>query len=407
MIKKLILSMVLAMIPALISPAFAVTLVGVDEDTFDQSSNDQAFSQLTITAEKDDEITVENGIVIIIPDGSAIQWDTEKNDKIMVTGVGADKLFTPVVPEFSDDMYRLTIKVKENFKKGDELIINGLVPRTYREEVSERFLQLDINGDGLSDAGNYNRFLVRSNDNSDFIPPHPVKEVKVNYNQDKKQVEFSWKNPTDYDYIKTIVSKKIDTADSEIYSNTGERAYDKGYIEGQKVRYEFFTNDKEGNISEKVIVQYPPEEPQSDTKDVEKVVKSEPKEVVKKQNPKPKIVDIEKKIEDKEKAELNRLLNYFKIRYQIKCLRTGMNPLDSNCLWSKINLVYAQQKLNKKVLKASITTNELRVISKRMRFSESRYKKYCIEANQPAKYCNVLKQSLDRAEFLVDKSEAE
>lgn len=404
MFKKIILISLIALSPVLLSVSYAVNFKGVGFNDFDQNSNDESFTQITLTAETDNEITVENGITIIIPEKAAIQWDLEKNNNIQISGNAANKIITPVVPEISKDLYYLTIPVKENFKAGDEILINGLTPRTYDERTSDFFLGVDINKDRLSDKGDFFRFYVLDAKQTDFLNPYPIRNFKAVYNKDLKRVEFNWDYPTDFDYAKTIISKKLGSADIELYSGTDNFAFDSNVFDDQKIRYEIFTLDQNGNQSEIQFIEMTigqdlievPEEPKEEQSN------SNPDEKPDTPEEKPDSTEEQPLASDSEKEMLKRNLNYYNIRYQIKCHAKGVNPLGSDCLWAKINLSYAQIILEKE-LTSPLAENELRAMAKRLRFSKARYQENCVEVDHPANYCTFFGNSLRQAQFFIDQ----
>lgn len=397
-------SFALSALPLMAFSARAVQFDSLSNIDFDQSSNEKPFYELGITADKDGEITKEHGITLMIAERSALQWAEDKNNNITVGGPAANKIVTPVVPVISENLYNLHIAVKEDFKKGDRITLNGVTPISFKE-TENGLLGIDLDGDGFRDADNLYQFRVEAEARSDFHPPNPPADVKVVYEKDFRRIKLTWKNPKNYDYTRTVIAKKFDSADVEVYSGTGDEAYDLNAIEGQQVTYEFFSNDERGNISKKVMVELKigqeeapaPEEKEEQVDPKEEQPQEEtPEETPEEEREKPSDQNNE------ELQELRRLLNYYRIRYEIKCLRPGVSAKDSNCLWSKINWVYARQKLNE-ANTVSLTSEDRRLMKLRIRWPENRYQTYCVEADEPAKYCDALKKSIDRVHYFIDQ----
>ena len=107
--------------------------------------------------------------------------------------------------------------------------------------------------------------------------------------------------------------------------------------------------------------------------------------------------------EEEEKVELKRLLNYYDIRYQIKCLATGANPGSDNCLYAKVELLYAQEKLQETKANISLTTDEITLMTSRIKWPELRYKNDCTDAKIPADFCPALKDGINRTKYFINK----
>ena len=103
--------------------------------------------------------------------------------------------------------------------------------------------------------------------------------------------------------------------------------------------------------------------------------------------------------------QLASLLNYYKVRYNIKCMRNGIPALqnDSACLWARIDLVYAQEKLGKSDIDTSITDYDITLMSNRLKYPEQRYQTNCVESETPADYCSALGKAIDRIHYFIEK----
>lgn len=394
MFKKVILALLIAATPIFFALTHAdhhIEFKSVSDIEFDQSSNTTPFWRISIITKEPDVVNVDNGITIILPVGEPIQWDLSKMGALKLSGTAAGKIKDPT-PTVSEDLYKLHLDVKENFMPNDELHIEGLTPITYKKSMSSRHLGLDITGDGIPELHNAHSFLVKSVARTDFIQPHDPADFVAFYDEGKKEVRLTWKNPRDYDFWQVAITRervvngkkeKID-----VYSGPDEEFIDKSVIDGE-VTYTIYAIDEVGNNSGSVkqILDIggappPPPEPEPDDKPV---------------------TDLEKPdVTASEEAELKRLLNYYYIRYQIKCLAATAQPTSSLCLWSKIDLIYAQQVVG--IIKANIylTENDIRLMKLRVRWPEMRYQTKCVDADVPDKTCPALKSSLKRTHYFID-----
>ena len=356
-----------------VQPAYAT-----DETSFNQNRNTEAFNTLTITAESVEDIRQEFGLNLIIPASLPILWERETGT-VLFSGTAADKVVTPFSPTFSDDGYTMNIQLNADFTVGQTLIIDGLKVRTYDKEISNRSLWLDVDGDEISDRA-IHLFRINDTTRTDFIPPYDPEDFQAVYNEENDRVELSWKNPPDYDLNQMNLWRDI-TRDGKIneqYVTSGmfEDYLDYNIQMGDQITYRLWGGDDNGNLTSTL------EATVSISAEEEPPVEEEP---------------------DAELADLERLYNYYNVRYQIKCLAPTANLTSSACLWAKINLVYAQEKLNQFDVDVSLSEHDLYLMALRVRWPESRYQTKCVEAETPDKTCSALGKSLERIHYFIDE----
>lgn len=386
MFKKIILSFVFAVIPFIFSSAYAVQFTAVSSTEFNQSSNDTPFWRLIIKADEHDEINAQGGIAFILPKGEAIQWDRTKAG-IQISGTAANKVV--LEPKISDDLSIFRLAVQTNWGKGEELYIDGLTPRTFRKAVSSRPLGLDINNNGIRDVDNFYPFSVKDVERSDHIGPYDPKEFKSEYLKNEKKIKLTWQNPKDYDFWQVAITRertvngKKETID--VYGGHEEAYTDTSVIDGE-VTYTIRAIDQEGNnsgaVQTVVTVGAIPTPPAPATTPVPANTPT--------QSP--------------ENIDLAKFFDYYYIRYQIKCLATGVDPKDSLCLWAKIDLVYTQEKLGQtKAANAKMLADEINLLSSRIQWPEKRYQDNCVKKSPAEDYCTAFKESLDRQKYFINK----
>lgn len=395
MFKKIILATIIAVTPFVyfFTQAYLpdqIEFKSVSDIEFSQSANDTPFWRLTIIAKEFDVINIAHGITITLPEGEPIQWDGAKTGAVKLSGSAAGKIKDPM-PTISENMYQLHLNVKENFGPGDELNIEGLYPRTYKRSMSSRSLGLDVTGDGVPELHNMHSFSIKSVARTDFLAPSDPMDFNPVYEPAKNRVNITWKNPRDFDFWQVVVTRERMVSGKkqklDIYSGPEDHFIDTSLINGD-VTYYIYAVDEAGNNSglvKKVIHIGEADEPTPPEPVDEPVVDL----------PKPKVSTAEK-------AELNRLLNYYYIRYQIKCLAATADPTSSLCLWSKIDLIYAQNAVGTIKANVYLTENDIRLMRLRVRWPEDRYRTKCEEADVPDKTCPALEDSLKRTHYFID-----
>ncbi len=362
-----------------VQPAYAA-----DETSFNQNRNTEAFNTLTITAESDEDIRQEFGLNLIIPAGLPILWERETGT-VVFSGTAADKVVTPFSPTLSADGYIMNIQLNADFTVGQTLIIDGLKVRTYDRNTSNRSLVLDVDRDEISDR-TIHLFRINDTARTDFIPPYDPEDFQAVYNAESNRVEFSWKNPPDYDLNQMNLWRDLtrDGKTSEQYVTSGmfEDHIDYNIQTGDQITYRLWGGDDNGNL----------------TVTLEKTVSISTGEQPEEPPAEPPAEDV-----DEELAELERLYNYYNVRYQIKCLAATANLTSSACLWAKINLVYTQEKLNQLDVDVSLSEHDLYLMSLRVKWPEARYQTKCAEAETPDKTCPALGKSLKRIHYFIDE----
>lgn len=363
-----------------------------DETSFNQNRNTEAFNTLTITAESVEDIRQEFGLNLIIPAGLQILWEREMGT-VIFSGTAANKVVTPFSPTFSADGYTINIPLNADFTVGQTLTIDGLKVRTYDKEMSNRSLGLDVDGDEISDRA-IHLFRIKDISRTDFIPPYDPEDFQAVYNAESNHVELSWKNPPDYDLNQMNLWRNLtrdgNTSEQYVTSSLFEEYTDSNIQLGDSVTYLLWASDNNGNLTGtlettvSISAEEEPEEPPAEEEPVEDAEPVESEEV------------------DEELAGLERLYNYYNGRYQIKCLAAIANPASSACLWAKINLVYAQEKLNRFDADVSLSEHDLYLMALRVRWPESRYQTKCVEAETPDKTCSALGKSLERIHYFID-----
>lgn len=371
-----------------ITPALAVQFAGVSDNPFEQSSTTQTFYPLTIIAENEGEITAQHGLNLILPVGAAIQWEKE-GQSLTFSGSAETKVTDPLVPEISDNLYYLHIPINEDFEIGEQLEISNLKVRTYRTEVSNRSLEIDINGDKLMDTVDLYQFWVKDAKKTDFTKPYLPEDFEAAYNAETNQVHIAWKNSPDYDFYRIILYRERERdgmlEEGDILAGAEMQYTDTDVALGDKLRYWILSTDTNGNVADPVEVSI-------ELTDEEEVVEELPEEPV--ETPEPVVEESE------EIKSLNRLYGYYKVRHEIKC-RAGLET-SSNCLWAKINLVYAQELTGRSDVDSNLSTRDLYLMALRVKWPEMRYETNCIEAEEPAKTCPALEKSLKRIHYFID-----
>lgn len=377
---------------ALFVPGVMAATIVSDYPTFLEKNELRELAPVIITSTSDDDITAEHGINIVLPEDEWVLWnDTD----LVITGVAKDngKVNLNVTPQYASDYKSLYLPVMENFDAGDWLSIEGLQLRAYDDRVPEQALGLDLDGDLVPEISDINIFEVKNDERNDIVTPYPVTNVEyvIEANGD---VTFSWNLPPDYDLDKVIVDRnRIKNGFSQVA--TVFYNFDTGFVDSDldgvtMATYSITTRDVAGNQGSPVtvVIDFTAEEPVSEP---EEEPVSEPEE--------------EPAASETEVEELSRLLNYYNVRYSIKCMPSGVAvpDNDSACLWARIDLIYAQEMTGEeKVEGLALSERDLELMASRRRWPEMRYEDNCVAAQEPASYCSALGKALDRISYFLD-----
>lgn len=362
---------------------------------FRQNFNTQVFNPIEITASTNESISATHDIRLMLPTGGPILWEKD-NLLVEFSGTASEKMGSISELSFSEDMRTVVLPVEIDFLANETLIISNLKVRTYNQEFT-RMLGMDVDGDGISDS-DIHLIKINNSDVYDFIPPYDPYNFEAVYDIQNKNVQLSWKNPPDYDFNQINLSKFITrigkSAEFERPVTTGQWVsyLDTADIQdGDVIRYVLFATDHYGNQSNKIEATVTIGEEEAVEPDHEPADTDEPE-------PTPETEESD----DPEIDLVSRLFNYYNVRYQIKCLAATANATSSACLWSKIDMVYAQELLNRSDVDVSLSAHDLYLMELRVKWPEARYQTNCIEATAPAKSCPALERSLKRIHYFID-----
>jgi|GEM_PF-4555285 len=383
-------------------PARALDVYGNGSSgQFGQNAGQQPLGDVIFNMDSaQNPVTAAKGIDLLLPSTQWALWD--KNVvTATVTGnaTGLAKMSSPVALTYSTDLKTLHIPVRSDWAVGDQITISGLQVRIYDRASGPQPLNIDLNGDGMADYTS--RVIIRidsTNPQTDRTPPYPATNFKAAVLQNPWQVVLTWVAPLDYDWIGSDLERKVgDKPVESLFSGGGDVTFtDMAVHEGDSITYSLYSVDRRGNRSEAVTVSVQP----STGGD------SSPPTAV--QN-------------DMGAAEhdlLTRLFTSFRVRYLIKCLpaghavssataSAGPSAGDSACLWSKIDLVYAQTRLNRSDVPLSLNADDRRFMTLRLPLGQSRYAAQCPatagpSASTPPAYCGSLNEALGRAQYLLN-----
>ena len=194
--KKLISIIILSLL--IIPTAFAATLGSQQTNTFEMNQTRDLYP-ITITAAADGEITSAKGIGIFMDPEAQMLWDNVKTLTLSGTAVTNGRVSATATPVYKNGYKTLYIPVLSDFKSGESLTILGATLRAYHTSFSERYLQLDINGDGISDARDVNKIEVQITYQTDFTAPYPPTDFSATLSSDLKQIAVKWTNSPDFD----------------------------------------------------------------------------------------------------------------------------------------------------------------------------------------------------------------
>ncbi|MBU1623396.1 MAG: hypothetical protein KJ597_07535, partial [Nanoarchaeota archaeon] len=324
--KKTLLSLTLLFL--LVPPAMAATIVSNYSVNLIQYE-DKALAPVIITSTADGDITAEHGIRILLTETEKILFD-KRELNFIGSAVDNGRVGLNVQAVFSADYKSLFIPVLQDFEAGDWLQIQGLALRSYDDVFGSRYLGLDLNGDFVAEINDIYRYRVIDSEKSDITDPYPVTDINYLINKDGS-VTFTWKRPPDYDYLRTIINRtRIKNGLSQlssVYYDADEFFTDTDLQDVTSASYSFIATDKKSNWSEPVVVEI------DFTTPVEEPATEEPEKPA-------ELSDVP----ESEAEELSKLLNYYNVRYSIKCMPSGVAAPENNsaCLWARIDLVYAQ-----------------------------------------------------------------
>jgi len=371
--------------------ALAATIVSQWQTVVDQNDT-REMAPILITSTSDGDITAEHGIRILLSPEAQILWD---DAELTITGTARDngKVNLNVVPEYAADYKSVYIPVMKDFEASDWLSIQGLTLRGYDEACNNQFLGLDLDGDGEANVSDINIYRVGQNIKIDFTDPYPIRNADYTRNADGS-VTLTWDHSVDYDFDATIIDrhrvKNGFTQQATIYEGFTTSYTDKDLDGVTSATYYLISKDDSGNQGEAVTLAVdltaPIEEPV-----VEEPVVEEPAE--------------EPVVHESEVDEMSRLLNYYDVRYRIKCMPSGVAVPEnsSTCLWARIDLIYAQGLTGEdKVAGLALSERDLELMTTRRKWPEMRYEDNCITATEPAGYCPALGKALDRISYFLD-----
>ncbi|MBN2306524.1 hypothetical protein JXD20_00910 [Candidatus Peregrinibacteria bacterium] len=391
--KKTILFLLLFTL--LVPGVQAATLVS-DYETVADKYELQEFAPILITSTSDGDITAEHGIRIMLAPDEKILWD-DTQPAITGTAKNNGKVDLNVRVEFSDDYKSVFIPVKEDFEATEWLNLVKLYVRAYDERFDPEKLGMDLNGDMAADVLDINQYSVGRDVRTDGVKPYPVRNLTHEINDDGS-VTFNWDKPVDYDYEKTVIDRdRIKNGFSQlatVYKDYATTFTDDDLDGVTSATYFIIAKDQAGNGSKPVEVfidfTVPTEEPAEEPAEPEEPAE-EPTEPV--------------DVSEDEVAEMTRLLNYYKVRYQIKCMPSGVAVPENNsaCLWARIDLIYASDVSGTPRLPGlTLTDRDLELMASRRQWPEMRYEDNCISAAEPANYCPALGKALDRISYFLD-----
>jgi len=102
---------------------------------------------------------------------------------------------------------------------------------------------------------------------------------------------------------------------------------------------------------------------------------------------------------NKNDLNLDKRYDYLKLRKDIAC--KDLNWSDARCFWSRIDLAYAEEILEKEDITVTITAQDIKRLSQKMPILESRYRVLCVENQTSAKYCSALNKLIERGEHFL------
>jgi hypothetical protein len=372
--------------------AVSAATIGSDDGTTFNKRETKVLPAINIAAETNSDITAEHGIRLFMNWERQVLWDAVDTLSLSGSAVTNGKIPASVKPVYEDNYRTLYIPVTADFASGESVKISGVGLRVYDEWFLTEYIQLDINDDGISDATDINRIQVNDFYATDVTAPYPVTNFKAVLSGDLKSVSLSWQNPPDYDLLGCSLDRTRVRNSLSQQTSLVTDSYTTGYTDtdiqtGDTLTYSVFCSDGR-NFSDKVeqVVEVkaattgqPATQPTEETS-------GQPTDEI---------------------TQLSNLFNYYKIRYSIKCMPSGVPALqnDSACLWARIDMVYAQEKLSRNEVNTTISDYDKQLMSKRVQYSEARYQTNCVGVSTPASYCPALEKALDRIYYFIGTAE--
>lgn len=97
-------------------------------------------------------------------------------------------------------------------------------------------------------------------------------------------------------------------------------------------------------------------------------------------------------------------LSYYQIRYQIAC--RDYDTTDARCFWNKVEFVHAKELLGRGDISDYLTDDELERIEKKIGFLETRYDKFCMEADEASYFCPALNKLVEKGQYFLENEQA-
>ena len=382
------------------TPVMAATLVSDYASSLDQNET-LMIAPVTLTSTADGDITSEYGIHLLLDEEAKILFDDRS---LTYTGnaINNGRINLNVEATFAADYKSLFIPVEEDFEAGEWLQVQGLALRAYDDDFNPKFMGLDLDGDMVAEVSDINSYEVDETEDNDKTAPYPAYDVAYLIEEDG-DVTLSWELPPDYDYEKTIINRTR-TKDgyemtSTIYSDYTGSFTDSDLDEVTFVSYSIVTADVDGNWSDAVVIEI------DFNAEEEGAAEAEEEETADTESAAEETEEEGADASEEEVSELSRLLNYYNVRYSIKCMPSGVAVAENNsaCLWARIDLLYAQELTGEeKVTDLALSERDLTLMETRRRWPEQRYEDNCITAAEPASYCPALGKALDRISYFLD-----
>jgi len=376
--------------------AYAATVGPNGTTSLPQYSSNEYLSDLEIEADSDGEITAEHGIHILFEPTYHVRWDKDIVT-LSASGTAVDngKVDATIVPEYFHDLGAVYIPIRSDLSAGEAFTLSGLRLRTYEKNIGTKVFDVDITGDKVSDfEAQYSYYVNESYGIKNFVGPYAPTDVDYSI-VDGKAV-LTWTNSIDWDLAETRIEKY--TGSDDVYTVV---SLNYGLVNSQNVST-FTDNYYNSDIDTKYVLA-PIDDRNAVGDTVELILLSglspEPEPEVPVEEPEDEPEDVETEVE-----ELERLMNYYNIRFSIKCMPSGVAVAenDSACLWARIDLIYAQVLTDSYLRDIALSDRDLELMATRRKWPELRYQDNCVDADEPASYCTSLGKALDRISYFLD-----
>jgi|GEM_PF-6989292 len=186
----------------------APTLVGENDQDFDQNQNTDQLNDYTITQEVGGEYIEAGYMKLIIPDDLQMIWDDEESqESIVIYGPGVDNGKVDRVPEllFEDGDKEMWIPVHETFDDEEYVVVTRLFVQGFHARNTDNTnLSLQINDSEtiyLADTS----ISIRTTSNSDTNDPEMPSDIVLT--STIEGVEITWTDPTDLDLVSVEILK--------------------------------------------------------------------------------------------------------------------------------------------------------------------------------------------------------